>query len=220
MTNAYEVLGVEFTASAEDLKKAYRQLVREWHPDTRPPQERELATDKMEAINAAYATLSDDEKRREVDRRLEVYRCFEHPSRPGVAHCQVCETGLCQECGRLDEATGRIYCSGHAPDQAVFTGTLVSEERRATVAKPPCWLHDSVRSVTNCQLCNKPLCTKCVVFIGSKHYCEACAAAWRNAQAAEAHEAKSTRQSTATDREKEAIAARNRLRRNVGGGGA
>ena len=50
MRDPYEVLGVTRTASAEDIKKAYRRLAREWHPDKHPD---DLDTAKVSAEECA-----------------------------------------------------------------------------------------------------------------------------------------------------------------------
>jgi molecular chaperone DnaJ len=62
----YEVLGVPRSASDADLKKAYRQLAMQHHPD-RNPGSRE-AEDKFKEVNEAYAVLSDPDKRAYFDR--------------------------------------------------------------------------------------------------------------------------------------------------------
>lgn len=66
VNNPYETLSVSEDASPEDIKKAYRRLVMELHPDRtgNDPQ----ATERMKAVNEAYAVLSDDEKRATFDR--------------------------------------------------------------------------------------------------------------------------------------------------------
>jgi curved DNA-binding protein len=61
----YRVLGVESSASAVDLKKAYRQLAIAWHPDRNPGSP--LAEERFKAISEAYAVLSDPIKRRSYD---------------------------------------------------------------------------------------------------------------------------------------------------------
>lgn len=60
----YEVLGVPRTASDEEIKKAYRELVKKYHPDRYKGNPLEdLAAEKMQEINEAYATLSDPGRR-------------------------------------------------------------------------------------------------------------------------------------------------------------
>jgi molecular chaperone DnaJ len=61
----YEVLGVSRTADAEELKRAYRQLARQYHPDVNKEPE---AENRFKEANEAYEVLSDTEKRRAYDR--------------------------------------------------------------------------------------------------------------------------------------------------------
>jgi molecular chaperone DnaJ len=61
----YAVLGVSKKASAEEIKKAYRKLARENHPDRNPDDPK--AEDRFKEIQQAYATLSDPKKRQEYD---------------------------------------------------------------------------------------------------------------------------------------------------------
>ena len=63
----YEVLGVPRTASADEIKKAYRRLARKRHPDLQPPAERAKASQAFQSINEAYEVLSDPEKRAKYD---------------------------------------------------------------------------------------------------------------------------------------------------------
>lgn len=63
----YEVLGVDKSAGEEDLKKAYRRLARQFHPDTHSGEDKKTAEEKFKEINEAYATLNDQDKRRRYD---------------------------------------------------------------------------------------------------------------------------------------------------------
>ena len=62
----YEILGVARDVSDEDLKKAYRKLVLQYHPDRNPGDK--TAEEKIREINAAYEVVGDPEKRRAYDR--------------------------------------------------------------------------------------------------------------------------------------------------------
>jgi len=61
----YEVLGVSKTAADDELKKAYRQLAKKYHPDTNPGDKASEA--KFKEASEAYAVLSDAEKRKQYD---------------------------------------------------------------------------------------------------------------------------------------------------------
>jgi DnaJ-class molecular chaperone len=60
----YEVLGVSKSATPEEMKKAYRKLALEWHPDRNKAAN---AADKFKEINEAYAVLSDPQKKQTYD---------------------------------------------------------------------------------------------------------------------------------------------------------
>lgn len=62
----YKVLGVDTKASEADIKKAYRALARQYHPDINPGDA--AAAERFKEINEAYAVLSDREKRESYDR--------------------------------------------------------------------------------------------------------------------------------------------------------
>jgi curved DNA-binding protein len=70
----YEVLGVPRTASAAEIKKAFRRLARKHHPDLQPPESRAQATERFKEINEAHEVLSDPEKRAKYDALGENWR--------------------------------------------------------------------------------------------------------------------------------------------------
>jgi molecular chaperone DnaJ len=62
----YSVLGVDRKASADDIKKAYRKLARQYHPDRNPDDE--SAEERFKEIQSAYDILGDPDKRKQYDR--------------------------------------------------------------------------------------------------------------------------------------------------------
>ncbi len=72
----YKILGVSKDASAEEIKKAYRKLSLEYHPDKHtqePIDVQQQFEEKMKKVNAAYETLKDITKRQEYDREHTAY---------------------------------------------------------------------------------------------------------------------------------------------------
>ena len=72
----YEVLGVEKTASVEEIKASYRKAALKWHPD-RNPENKHEAEAKFRECTEAYSVLSDQEKR-------QVYDTYGHAGLSGV----------------------------------------------------------------------------------------------------------------------------------------
>ncbi len=66
MRNPYEVLGVPKAASEADIKKAYRKLAKEFHPDRNKTDVK--AKDRFAEVNSAYEILGDADKRKQFDR--------------------------------------------------------------------------------------------------------------------------------------------------------
>lgn len=67
-SNLYEILGVSREASEQDIKKNYRKLSLQYHPDRNPDPQ---ATEKFKEINEAYETLGDPQKREQYNHQLE-----------------------------------------------------------------------------------------------------------------------------------------------------
>ena len=65
-TDPYTVLGVDRKASADEIKKAYRKLARQYHPDRNPDDTK--AEERFKEIGEAYELLSDPDKRAAYDR--------------------------------------------------------------------------------------------------------------------------------------------------------
>ena len=70
----YTTLGVSRTATLDEIKRAYRKLAKEWHPDRHPPHKRKDVEDKFKAIAEAHEVLSDPEKRKRYDALGEHWR--------------------------------------------------------------------------------------------------------------------------------------------------
>ncbi len=68
----YAILGVGKTASADDIKKAYRKLARKYHPDMNPGDK--AAEARFKEVNEAYEVLSDQDKRQKYDRFGQYWR--------------------------------------------------------------------------------------------------------------------------------------------------
>ncbi|MEQ8834203.1 MAG: molecular chaperone DnaJ [Miltoncostaeaceae bacterium] len=68
MEDLYAVLGVSRTATEEEIRKAYRKLARQYHPDANPGDPK--AEERFKEIGHAYDVLGNAEKRREYDARL------------------------------------------------------------------------------------------------------------------------------------------------------
>ncbi len=62
----YEILGIRRDADQDTVKKAYRKLAMQYHPDRNPGREK-WANEKFKEINEAFSVLGDTEKRRQYD---------------------------------------------------------------------------------------------------------------------------------------------------------
>src|ERR687890_243247 len=78
----YATLGVPKTASAKELKQAFRKLARKHHPDVNPGDK--AAETKFKAINEAYEVLGDPDKRKKYDELGANWRMYEQAAaQPG-----------------------------------------------------------------------------------------------------------------------------------------
>jgi len=72
----YKVLGVPRDATPKEIKRAYRERVKQWHPDKNLS---DRAPEVFHALHDAYLTLSDASARAAYDERLRFYRPLDDP---------------------------------------------------------------------------------------------------------------------------------------------
>jgi curved DNA-binding protein len=77
----YKILGVERNAGEEDIRKAYRKLAMQFHPDRNPNDKQ--AEERFKEINEAYQVLNDPEKRSVYDRLGSDYSSWQRRGAPG-----------------------------------------------------------------------------------------------------------------------------------------
>src|SRR5215211_3456895 len=77
----YKILGVERNASEDDIRKAYRKLAMQYHPDRNPNDKQ--AEERFKEINEAYQVLNDPKKRAHYDRLGSDYSTWQRRGAPG-----------------------------------------------------------------------------------------------------------------------------------------
>lgn len=72
MKNYYEILEVDKNASQEVIEKAYKALAKKYHPDLQQGIQKQQYAEKMKIINEAYDVLSDNYKRDQYNKKIEI----------------------------------------------------------------------------------------------------------------------------------------------------
>jgi curved DNA-binding protein CbpA len=137
----YTVLNIKETASSAEIKTAYRNLIKQFHPDANanlPLYLKKAAEDKAKEIIEAYTVLSSPTKRSDYDRQLAEYRRQTMPPAPPgpksttPPNASARSFGYCNKCGTS------LYANGYCPKCSKFATPAAT-----TPASPP--RHQAVR---------------------------------------------------------------------------
>lgn len=123
--NAYEILGVPRTADVAQIRKAFRALAIQHHPDARPPDEKKAAAETFARINQAHEVLRDSEKRKKYDGLLD------RGQTPDLGQ-DLAEQG---RFASLADIVGEVKSLGLSDEHEKLIGT-VSEDLREKMLKP------------------------------------------------------------------------------------
>ena len=119
MKNYYEILEVNKSASPETISKVYKFLAKKYHPDANLDNSQE-AEEKFKQISEAYEVLSDEEKRKQYDLKLETYQTNNSPQTVPIEdfielrnYCKQLEDTLNQYSSIGNTTTSNIYTNNN-----------------------------------------------------------------------------------------------------------
>ena len=98
MADFYQTLGVPRGASADEIRKAFRKLARQYHPDKNPGDK--ASEEKFKEANEAYETLSDSDKRKQYDELLRLGAFDPRTGRPSQGGFQGFDPRMYQQGGQ------------------------------------------------------------------------------------------------------------------------
>jgi curved DNA-binding protein CbpA len=128
----YSVLGVSKSASAEDIKRAFRKLARKYHPDVNPGNS--AAEAKFKEVSEAYEVLSDTEKRQKYDQFGRYWQQVGRSSGPGATAAPLTMTALISAITAALTNSSMNCWGALAPDLAV---RVVPAQGPMAIAPPP-----------------------------------------------------------------------------------
>lgn len=117
---AYETLGLTPDATSAEIKRAYRDLVRRWHPDrfAREPQFQHRAVEMVKRLNEAYELVTEDAARRKERPATAASAAYPAASRPYVPPENAAQSGAAADSPRTESSSAEhlatalvIFCS-------------------------------------------------------------------------------------------------------------
>jgi len=131
--NPYKVLGISRKATTGEIKKAYRNLARRFHPDKAPIGQRAGFEERMKEINEAYEVLTDNSRKIKIDQSLSEFVRFTQENFKFLVRKQdiwiiYIHSHWCRDCPRAKEVTkkacahfeGMVNCGSISSDSELY----------------------------------------------------------------------------------------------------